>query len=216
MAAGATHAEAAEKTPERIPLQYEMTVGADGKATHLTPARELPEAVNQWIRQRVGAYTFQPATVGGQPQPATTTLYLTLAPAPGADGATGYRIETLSTGPKLVRGKYESEPRDDGAGYFIVEYGADGRVTKASIDDRQMSVGGGSFRRWGLGLAKSFRFRPETVGGQGVPAQARVPIVFCKGNDCPVLLPPRPEDGADLDGEMVARSVLTAVPPSGS
>ncbi len=216
VAAGAVFAEEAGKAPQRIPLQYEMAVGADGKAIRLTPDRELPEAVDQWIRQRVSAYTFQPATVGGQPQPATTTLYLTLAPGPGADGATGYRIETLSTGPKLVRGRYESQPRGVGAAYFIVEYDADGRTTKASIDDREASVGGPSFRRWGLALARSFRFKPETVAGQGVPGRGRVPIVYCVEDDCPALLPSRLEDGANLGGEMAARSVLTAVPPAGS
>jgi hypothetical protein len=201
--------------PRAIELQFALTVGADGKAKDLVPLQALPADVDQWIRQRVAAYTFQPATVNGQPRAAETTLYLDLVAALAADGKSGYRINNLQTGPKLVRGRYEVHPQEAGAGYFIVTYDANGRVTEATMAKSTDSIGGRSFRKWGVGLARSFRLKPETVAGHGVPGSATIPIVFCwRGEACPVL-PPPPGDGADLGGELVAKSVLQALPPLG-
>lgn len=201
-----------------IPLQYAMVVNADGKATTLTASQTLPDAIDQWIRKRVGEYTFEPATVNGKPQPATTTLYLTLGPVSAAEGKTGYRITTLSTGPKLVKGKLEGRPTGAGAGYFIITYDQTGRVTRAELGAMQPSVGTGSFRKWALALARSLRLEPETVAGSGISGQARVPIVYCAGgNKCPALAPPLPEAGSDLGGELVAKSVLKVkLSPAGS
>lgn len=87
-------------------MQYALTVGADGKVKGLVPSQALPAVFDQWIRQQVGA--FQPVTVNGQPQVVETTLYLTLGAALAVDGKSGYRINSLHTGPKLVRGRYDS------------------------------------------------------------------------------------------------------------
>jgi hypothetical protein len=208
-------ASATEAAPSVIQVQYALTVGADGKAKELVPSQTLPAAVDQWIRQRVGTYTFQPATVNGEPQVAETTLYLNLRSEETKDGQSRYRINSLRTGPKLVRGRYEGYPQGAGAGYFIVTYDASGRVTEAKFDDSADSVGGRPFRKWGLALARSFRFKPETVAGHAMPGTGMIPIVFCR-ETCPVLAPPLPGDGADLGGELVAKSVLQALPPAGS
>jgi hypothetical protein len=215
-APGLALATEAGAVPRDIRLQYALTVGADGKAKALAaPSLALPAAVDQWIRQRVSAYTFQPATVDGQPQTAETTLYLTLGAISVADGKSGYRINSLHTGPKLVRGRFEGYPKEAGAGYFEVTYDASGRVTEAKFNESADSVGGRPFRKWGLALARSFRFQPETIAGHGIPGSGMVPIVFCR-ETCPVLAPPLPGDGADLGGELVAKSVLQALPPAGS
>ena len=203
--------------PSVIQLQYALTVGADGKARDMVPSQTLPAEVDQWIRQRVGAYTFQPAAVNGQPQAAETTLYLTLGEVVAPEGKRSYRINSLQTGAKLVRGRYEGYPKDAGAGYFFVTWDASGRVTSATMAKSADSAGGGSFRRWGLALAKSFRFKPETIAGKGIPGSGMIPLAFCwEGKACPVLAPPLPGDGADLGGELVAKSVLQALPPSDS
>jgi len=216
LGAGSVAAAEQENAPRQLALRYSMTVDATGKATSLTPLATLPEEVDRWIRQRVDEYTFEPAKVNGIAQTATTTLYLSLGPASGANATTGYRINSLFTGPRLVKGRYETYPRTAGAGYFIMNYDASGKVVRAELDKTQASVGDVTFRRWGMALARSFRLEPETVAGLGIPSRAMIQIVTCIDDACPVLPPPRPENGANLDGELVAESVLKALPPSGS
>lgn len=100
----------------------------------------------------------------------------------------------------------------------MVTYDADGWVTEAEFNESGDSVGGYAFRKWGLALARSLRFKPETVAGHGM-GSAMIPIIFCQDEEtCPVLKPrPRlPGEGADLGGELVAKSVLQALPSSGS
>jgi len=197
-----------------VPLQYAMSVGEDGKVAALTPSRELPDPVDRWIQQQLARYTFQPATVNQQPQPATTTLYLTLGLVVGTDGKPGYRINSVHTGPKLVRGRYASFPREEGAGYFDITFDATGKVTKVVVDETQPFVGGRQFRNWARALAKSFRLQPETVAGHAVPGSGRVPIMVCMDDHCPELPPPHAEDGNDLGGELVAKSVLVPRAPT--
>ena len=210
-------AAATESALDDIQVQYALTVGADGKAKELIASQTLPATLVQWIRERVGAYTFQPATVNGEPRAAGTTLYLNLGSELVGDGKSRYRINSLRTGPKLVRGRYDGYPQGAGAGYFIVTYDASGRVTEVKFDESADSVGGRSFRKWGLALARSFRFKPETVAGQAMPGSGMIPITFCwQGQACPALAPPLPGDGADLGGELVAKSVLQALPPAGT
>ncbi len=216
LGAGSAAAAELENAPRQLALHYSMTVDAAGKAASLTPLATLPADVDRWIRQRVYEYTFEPAKVNGIAQTATTTLYLSLSPASGADATTGYRINSLSTGPRLVKGRYETYPRTAGAGYFIMNYDASGKVVRAELDKTQASVGDVLFRRWGMALARSFRFEPETVAGMAVPSRAMIQIVTCIDDTCPVLPPPLPENGNNLDGELVAESVLKAVPPAGS
>lgn len=198
-----------------VQLQYTIDVGADGKLTRVEAERELPEPVASWLRNQLAGYRFLPAKVNGLPQPATTTLYVRLGPAVDATGKTGYRIDTVSTGPELLRGRLpERQPRAAGAAYFVISYDAAGKVTKVVIDEENDAVGGNEFRRWGLALAKSFRVQPETIAGIGVPGEGRVPIVFCLGQPCPTLAPPRPEYGDDLNGAILAKSVLRAEAPA--
>lgn len=200
---------------EPVQLQYTIDVGADGKLTRLEPERELPEPLASWLSTRLADYRFLPAKVNGTPQPATTTLYVELGPVIDAMGKPGYRIGSVQTGPALLRARLpEREPRFPGAAYFVIAYDASGKVTQARVDDENQVVGTNQFRRWGVGLARTFRVKPESVAGLGVPGTARVPIVFCQGEPCPTLAPPRPEYGDDLNGAILATSVLRAQAPA--
>lgn len=198
-----------------VRFQYAMSVGAGGNVIGLTPSGELPAEIDQWIREQVGRYTFAPATLNQQPQSATTTLYVTLGPVVSADGKPGYRLNSVVTGPKLLRGRYRSFPREEGAGYFDITFDATGRVTEVEVDDTQPFVGGRTFRKWAVGLAKSFRLQPETVAGRAVPGSGRLPIKVCMAT-CPELPPARDGDGGDLGGELLAKSILVPVAPAGS
>ena len=210
----ASQAAAADgSSPHLVELSYRMAVGADGKAATLTPLRELPPAIDAWVQARVRGYTFAPATVNGQPQPATTTLRIVLAPVRQADGKAGYRITDVATGPRLVRGRFDYYPRTMGAGYFRVAYDAKGKVTKAEPMAGMPFVGDAAFRKWALSLARSFRFEPETVAGAGVPDAGIVPINYCLDDRCPSLPPPPMPAGHALEGGLVASSVLALQSP---
>jgi len=199
---------------EPVVLRYTIDVGVDGKLNRLDAAGELPEPLASWLRTRLADYRFLPAKMDGVPQPATTTLYVKLGPVVDATGKPGYRIDTVQTGPDLLRGRLpERQPRFQGAAYFVITYDAAGKVTKATIDEDNDVVGNNQFRKWGLDLARTFRVRPETIAGVGVPGVARVPIVFCMGEPCPTLAKPRPEYGDDLNGAILARSVLRTEAP---
>jgi hypothetical protein len=206
-------AAADEPSSQPVELSYRMAVGADGKAATLTPLRELPPAIESWIQARVRSYTFAPATVNGQPQPATTTLRIVLAPVQGADGKAAYRITDVATGPRLVKGRFDYYPRTIGAGYIRVAYDAKGKVTKAEPIAGMPFVGGAAFRKWALSLARSFRFEPETVAGAGVPDAGIVPINYCLDGKCPSLPPLPMPAGHALEGGLVASSVLALKSP---
>ncbi len=183
-----------------IELRYEMSVGADGKATSLKSIGPLPDTIDQWIQKRVRSFTFEPAAINGVAQPASTTLYLTLDMIESPDTAAGYGITLLSTGPRLTKGKYKGEPRFSGGALFVVTYDLKGRVTKVEVEQAPSLPSDGSFRKWGVALAKSFQFEPELVGGIPVPGEVRVPIVFCKGgqNTCPQLEQWASSEGSNL------------------
>lgn len=193
-----------------IELRYEMSVGADGKATNLKAIGQLPDNIDQWIQKRVRSFTFEPAAVNGVAQPASTTLYLTLGMIESPGATSGYGITSLFTGPRLVKGKYEYQPSSSGAAYFVVTYNQKGRVTEVGIEKVSSVTSGGSFRKWGAALAKSFRFEPEVVNGIPMPGKARVPITFCAHGDkaCPQLERLASPEGSNLGGDMIAESVL--------
>lgn len=193
-----------------IELRYEMSVGADGKATSLKSIGPLPDAIDEWIQKRVRSFSFEPAAINGVAQPASTTLYLTLGMLEAPAATSGYGITSLFTGPRLVKGKYESQPRASGAAYFVVAYNQNGRVTEVRIEQAPSVASDGSFRKWGAALAKSFRFEPEVVNGMSVPGSARVPISFCAYGDtaCPRLERLASPKGSNLGGDMIADSVL--------
>lgn len=207
-------------TPLEVPrdnplaLRYEMAVGADGKAASLRSIDQLPGDVDQRIQQRIRSLDFEPATVNGTAQPAATTLYLTLRTAVLPNGTAGYQIASLSTGPRrLANQTRENLPRKTEAGYMLVSYNRDGRVTQASLEESVSSAASPRFRKWALHLAKSFKFQPETVAGMAVPATVRMPLVFCAEAQCPNVETQAIEDGHQLAGDMEVQSVLKLKSP---
>lgn len=213
MASGDAVAERPQAT-QTYDLRFEMTVGPDGKSTSLKALEPLPTLIDQRVQSWVGRLQFDPATVDGVPQPATTTLYLELGPIVLADGKSGYGVTSLSTGPRLVRGSPGRLPRESGAGYFIVHYDKNGRAIAVEYDASNSPPAGREFAKWGLNTVKTFKFAPETVAGTAVAGEARVPLIYCSGRDrdCPELGLPVGA-GSDLGGDMVAKSVMALKSP---
>jgi hypothetical protein len=215
LAAFAGPARAVEPAAGAVPVEYAMTVGADGKVMTLVPGRELPEGIDRWIRQQVARYTFVPATLNGAPQRATTTLYVTLGSSIASSGKHVYRIHTIATGPDLKIPSLFGVPRSAGGAYFIATYDAAGRITGVAVDEANDVIGGREFRKWGMAMIRAARVQPESVAGMGVPGEVLVPLVYCPRTTCPKLAPAGPEGGNDLNGRLLAKSVLRPQAPAG-
>jgi hypothetical protein len=195
----------AQMPPQQVVLQFQMHVDAKGHPTAVEPPPGLPPSIGDTVTTWAKALRFVPASIDGVPQPATTTLRVKF----DISDPQALAIAGAATGPGVTFGEQPPGPQNDGAGYFVVEFDANGQVTSVELDEEHSPMSSKKFTRWAERYLKGLHFQPETVGGQAVAGGVRIPLVYCNRPwRCSVTLKPLPGADAVVPGEVIARSVL--------
>lgn len=197
---------AVAQVPSRqVVLQFQMDVDAEGHPTALEPPPGLPPSIGETVAAWARALRFVPASIDGVPQPATTTLRVKF----DTSDPQALAIAGAATGPGVRFGEQPPGPQNDGAGYFVVEYDATGKVTSVALEEEHSPMSSRKFTRWAERYLGGLVFQPETVAGQAVAGGVRIPLVYChRPRSCSVTLAPLPGAEKVVPGEVIARSVL--------
>lgn len=186
--------QAAEPTPGPIMFRTSVLVDVDasGKPIKVEALQDLPVPIRNLIEKRVASWQYQPASIAGVPQPATTYVNVNACAVPTTGG---YRmgLDFDDNGPRILNVKQVGPPdyphtaRNAGteaAFSLILDIGANGHAELSSIEKADFNGGIGRqefapiLRRW----AKGLRFDVERLAGKPVSSQVRMPVDFVMGN----------------------------------
>ena len=184
------------KEPATGPVTFNASVLVDvdahGKPVRVEAPQDLPEPIRNFIEKRVASWQYQPAKVGGVPQPATTYVSVNACAVPVSNG---YKmgLDYQANGPRslndrrLAPPQYPPSARHAGTEadfVLILDIDTDGHAKLATVEKAEFRGRGGSsdfeplLRRW----AKTLRFDVEHLGNKPVTAKVRMPVEFTMGN----------------------------------
>jgi hypothetical protein len=182
---GAVHAtEVAEMTVDTI---WRVELDAAGHVTAVEQESRARPVLADPLEAAIRGWRFEPGHVDGKPAATETTLYVTAALEPVADGY-AVRVKSAHTGVGVNRDETAAPQfpqrvvksiRTPYAGLGVVkaEYDATGKVHK-SEPAADVSESDRVLARSAAHAVKRWTFRPERVAGHGVPGTVYVPVCF--------------------------------------
>ncbi len=189
--AGNVHAAETDKNTRTAWLRAGIVLDATGKLTSIEWLGTKPNdrLVTAPLEAVIRGWEFEPGKVDGVPAVTKTGLLLHVGLGKTAEGGVTLSIDDVLTGAISVRQDPPAYPRDQamrGAQahvMVIVRTDATGQVASAAIDEYVGSHSGTisrkDFEAAALNAVKSWSYRTEQVGGNGLAATLRVPISFC-------------------------------------
>jgi TonB family protein len=172
-------------------LRAGIVLDATGKLTSIEwlGAKPNDRLVTAPLEAVIRGWEFEPGKVDGVPAVTETGLLLHVELHKTVDGGIAVTIDQARTGAFSVRQDPPAYPRDQARrgvqARVVVTVHTDerGQVTSAAIggyeDSRSGSHSRKDFEAAALDAVKSWTYRTETVGGNGLAATMRVPISFC-------------------------------------
>ena len=170
----------------------QLSLDASGKVTALDFIGKNGNAdpIAQKLAPVIRAWSFVPGSIDGVPMPTETTLSLHLQTQKTGDGTYGLRILDAQTGAAMINMRPPEYPdyamRNDIEARVIavISVNSDGVPTRIDITGIGTTNDGDRtsqkiFATAVTVQAKTWRFRPEIVGGHAVTSQMRIPVDFC-------------------------------------
>lgn len=195
--AGNGHAAEAGKDTRKAWLRAGLVLDASGKLVSIEwiDAKPNDRLVTTPLEAIIRKWEFEPGKVDGVPAITETGLLLHVGLSKTAAGGIALAIDEARTGAFSVRQDPPAYPRGQARrgvqARLVVEVKTDatGQVASATIAEYEGSQSGTASRRdfeaAALDAVKSWSYRIEHVGGNGLAATMRVPISFCfSGNWC--------------------------------
>jgi hypothetical protein len=172
-------------------LVWQMKLNVDGHITALLPIGDANRILREKLESDVRHWEFNPGKIDGKPAETETRLVVQLTLIPNVDGETyAIRLRDVRTGGYL---EHASAPRvpDDQMGALVrstlkkggsvrvvleVSYDGSGRTKNVELLPESTSTDAG-FIHASRVAARKWRFRPERVGGKGIPG--RLVLLTC-------------------------------------
>ena len=180
---------------QRVTLQWEMALDAEGRIVGLVSRDRQHDALRERLEPVVRRWEFEPGRVDGRPAETDTFLSVQVALLPQADGKNvAVTLRDVRTGgavaidgrrvaPRITARELESMVRTrQFAARAVIEanYDGDGKPTEvvpmAGASDASRGLLDASVR-----AIRQWTFEPERVGGIGVPGRIVTPICFAIG-----------------------------------
>jgi TonB family protein len=189
--AGMGHAAETEKSIGKAWLRAGIVLDATGKLTSIEWLGTKPSdrLVTAPLEAVIRDWEFEPGTVDGAPAVTETGLLLHVELYKTVEGGISVNIEDARTGAFSLKQDPPAYPRDQAMRgvqaqvVVIVKTDATGQVTSATMEEYQGSNPASrsrkDFEAAALNAVKSWTYRTEQVGGNGLAATMRVPISFC-------------------------------------
>lgn len=189
--AGNGHAAETDKNTRKAWLRAGIVLDATGKLTSIEWLGTKPNdrLVTAPLEAMIRDWEFEPGKVDGAPAVTQTGLLLHVELRTTVEGGISLNIDDARTGAFSVRQDPPPYPRDQairGAQAHVlvtVQTDATGQVTSAMMGEYEGSIPGANSRKdfeaAALKAVKSWTYRTEQVGGNGLAATMRVPISFC-------------------------------------
>ncbi len=189
--AGTGHAAETDKDTRKAWLRAGIVLDATGKLISIEWLGTKPNdrLVTAPLEAVIRDWEFEPGKVDGVPAVTETGLLLHVELRKTAEGGITLNIDDALTGAFSVKQDPPAYPRDQamrGAQAHVlvtVRTDATGQVASAAIDEYAGSHSGTisrkDFETAALNAVKSWTYRTEQVGGNGIAATMRVPISFC-------------------------------------
>ena len=189
--AGNGHAAETDKNTRKAWLRAGIVLDATGKLTSIEWLGTKPNdrLVTTPLEAVIRDWEFEPGKVDGVPAVTETGLLLHVELRKTTEGGITLNIDDARTGAFSVRQDPPAYPRDQAMRgvqarvLVTVQTDATGQVTSATMGEYEGSYPGAASRRdfeaAALNAVKSWTYRTEQVGGNGLAATLRVPISFC-------------------------------------
>jgi hypothetical protein len=179
-----------DTAPKVVAFNAEARVALDaaGHPLSIEPSADLPDAVREFIRQRVATWRFSPPEQDGVTGPAVTYLHLGACAIPQADGNYRLAVDYRGNGPLYTNGPVLRPPPYP-KGALIKRVGARADITyivgtdgRATIENVEYS-GNPHHRRDGFDAAvrdwmRDMRFEPEQLAGHPVRTRQSLWLTF--------------------------------------
>ncbi len=180
-AMGTAHAQAPAE-PYGVTVWARAVFGVDGRCTEhsVVDEAELPAAFAQAVKSRLDRARIQPVLADGQPGVFKTGVRMEFTITPGSSGGTGatVKLDGLVMEPLVLKKYLASYPKDvartadwNGAVSATCTVGPQGVCTEITVD----SLPGmpESLRRFAKASFEGWRFEPQLLNGQPVPADVK-------------------------------------------
>lgn len=189
--AGDGHAAASDKNVREAWLRAGIVLDATGKLASIEWVGTKPNdrLVTAPLEAVIRDWEFEPGKVDGVPAVTETGLLLHVQLRKIAEGGIALDIDDARTGAFSVRQDPPAYPRDqarrgvEARVVVTVQTDATGQISSATIGEYEGSYSGAysrkDFEAAALNAVKSWTYRTEKVGGNGLAATLRVPISFC-------------------------------------
>ena len=189
--AGNGHAAEADKNTRKAWLRAGIVLDATGKLASIEWLGTKPNdrLVTVPLEAAIRSWEFEPGKVNGVPVATETGLLLHVELHKIAEGGITLDIDDARTGALSVKQDPPAYPRDQAMRgvqahvVVIVKTDGTGQVATATIGDYQGSNTADrsreDFEAAALKAVKSWTYRTEQVGGNGLATTLRVPISFC-------------------------------------
>ncbi len=169
-----------------------LSLDASGKVTALefNGKNGDSDPIAQKLAPVIRTWSFVPGSVNGVPMATETTLSLHLQTLKTGDGTYALRILDAHTGTVTTKAPPPEYPNDalreetEASVIAVVSVGVDGVPARIEIAGIRTTNGKDHatdkmFETAVIEMAKTWRFRPEVVGGRAVTAQIKIPVEFC-------------------------------------
>ena len=189
--AGNGHAAETDSNTRKAWLRAGIVLDATGKLTSIEWIGTKPNdrLVTAPLEAVVRDWEFEPGKVDGVPVATGTGLLLHVELRKTAEGGIALNIDDARTGAFSVKQDPPAYPRSQamrGAQARVtvnIQTDGMGQISTATIGKYEGSVAGTASRKEfetaALNAVKSWTYRTEQVGGNGLAATMRVPISFC-------------------------------------
>lgn len=179
----------------RFQTNVQVDVDAAGQPVRVVMPEDLPAEVRTFIEQRVRSWQYQSATLAGEPQPATTYIWVNACAVP-ENGAFRLAANFGGNGPRL-QGKSSFAPwprhpvsamigRVEAEMDVVAEFDDHGNVRSSRFENAAFHKDG---KPLAISRARLFEpdlkqwlhnvhFDPEIVAGRPVSSQMRFHVVF--------------------------------------
>lgn len=189
--AGVGHAADTDKSTRKAWLRAGIVLDATGKLSSIEWLGTKPNdrLVTAPLEAVISDWEFEPGKVDGAPAVTQTGLLVHVELRKTAEGGFTLNIDDARTGALSMKQDPPAYPHDQARMgtqahvVMIVETDATGRVTSAMVEEYEGSSPRANSRKdfetAALNAVKSWTYRTEQVGGNGLAATLRVPVSFC-------------------------------------
>lgn len=185
------HAAETDKTTRKAWLRAGIVLDATGKLGSIEWIGTKPNdrLVTAPLEAVIRGWEFEPGKVDGVPAATETGLLLHVELHKTAEGGVSLNIDDARTGAFSLKQDPPAYPREQAMRgvqahvVVIVKTDGTGQVTSATIGEYEGSNPAArsrkDFEAAALNAVKSWTYRTEQVGGNGLATTLRVPISFC-------------------------------------